>query len=154
MWWIFTYIWWMNAAYIHLVSTHHDSAGQMPAPCILSEDHQSQLHFHSLYFLVIVIPCINLYFFVLPCIHLYLCFLYFIWRSLIPVTFPPSPLAIRITDLFAYLQYLYQSTGSYAEVKESGNSLLYFLITPLCVKVNCNVSLQLTFTQFGVKINS
>ena len=36
----------------------------------------------------------------------------------------------------------------------SGNSLLYFLITPLCVKVNCNVSLQLTFTQFGVRINS
>ena len=36
----------------------------------------------------------------------------------------------------------------------SGNSLLYFLNTPLCVKVNCNVSLQLTFTQFGVKINS
>ena len=35
-----------------------------------------------------------------------------------------------------------------------GNSLLYFLITPLCVKVNCNVSLQLTFTQFGVKIYS
>ena len=26
------------------------------------------------------------------------------------------------------------------------NSLLYFLNTPLCVKVNCNVSLQLTFT--------
>ena len=37
---------------------------------------------------------------------------------------------------------------------QHGNSLLYFLITPLCVKVNCNVSLQLTFTQFGVKINS
>ena len=35
-----------------------------------------------------------------------------------------------------------------------GNSLLYFLITPLCVKVNCNVSLQLTFTQLGVKFNS
>ena len=35
-----------------------------------------------------------------------------------------------------------------------GNSLLYFLNTPLCVKVNCNVSLQLTFTQLGVKINS
>ena len=35
-----------------------------------------------------------------------------------------------------------------------GNSLLYFLNTPLCVKVNCNETLQLTFTQFGVKINS
>ena len=35
-----------------------------------------------------------------------------------------------------------------------GNSLLYFLNTPLCVKVNYNVSLQFTFTQFGVKINS
>ena len=38
--------------------------------------------------------------------------------------------------------------------KKHGNSLLYFLITPLCVKVNCNISLQLTFTQVGVKINS
>ena len=35
-----------------------------------------------------------------------------------------------------------------------GNSLLYFLNTPLCVRVNCNVSWQLTFTQLGVKINS
>ena len=39
-------------------------------------------------------------------------------------------------------------------VQKCGNSLLYFLNTPLCVKVNCNVSLQLTFTQSGVKINS
>ena len=42
----------------------------------------------------------------------------------------------------------------YFSWKKKGNSLLYFLITPLCVKVNCNVSLQLTFTQFGVRINS
>ena len=53
-----------------------------------------------------------------------------------------------------YLFTFCWATTTAAPQRSWGNSLLYFLNTPLCVKVNCNVSLQLTFTQFGVKINS
>ena len=52
------------------------------------------------------------------------------------------------------VQSTFFSMAAGKDGRKFGNSLLYFLITPLCVKVNCNISLQLTFTQVGVKINS